>query len=199
MSEQKNNNNNNNNCNKTSKKRDFILDGTINESTSRTIAEKILDINNYDREKELKNDNYVAEPIKIYINSYGGVIYDANFIVGAIENSATPVHTYCHGKAMSAGFLIFISGHHRIASSFATFMYHDASVGMNDTIEALKISLEHYQDLRDLMDEYIIERTNLPRRLMDEHKRVKENLYLFAQEAKVYGIVDEIIPLRRYK
>lgn len=197
-----NNNNNNNNVSNTAdnmvatKERDFILDGKVCEETIRKISEAIIDINRYDEEQEGKNANYVRKPINLIINTHGGSLYDANLMIGIIETSATPVHTYCHGKAMSAGFYIFSAGHKRFATALATFMYHDASVGMHSTIEGLKVDLEHYTNLRDRYDEYILSRTNIPRRLMDEKKKVKEDLYLFAEEAHDFGLVDEIIPFR---
>src|SRR5690606_12507165 len=139
-----NNNTTNNNQSVTvSKKRDFILDGKVGEDTIRKISEAIIDINRYDEEQEVKNSDYVRKPIELIINTYGGSLYDANLMIGVIETSKTPVHTYCHGKAMSAGFYIFASGHKRFATPLATFMYHDGSVGMHDTIHGLKYNLEH--------------------------------------------------------
>ncbi|KYC77145.1 hypothetical protein B4092_4882 [Bacillus licheniformis] len=72
-------------------------------------------------------------------------------------------------------------------------MYHDASTGQKDTVEGLKREIDHVEKLRDRYDQYIISRTKLPKELMDKTKRHKEELYLFADEALEYGIVDEII------
>jgi len=192
-----NNNTANNNQSVTvSKKRDFILDGKVGEDTIRKISEAIIDINRYDEEQEVKNSDYVRKPIELIINTYGGSLYDANLMIGVIETSKTPVHTYCHGKAMSAGFYIFASGHKRFATPLATFMYHDGSVGMHDTIHGLKYNLEHYTKLRDRYDNYMLQVTNLPKHIMDEKKRIKEDWYMFADEALIYGLVDEIIPFR---
>lgn len=185
--DQKSTQNNNN------KKRDFILGGTVNEESVHKLVEKIIEINRYDEEQLEKDISYIPKPINIYINTYGGVLYDANMLIGVIESSKTPVHTYCSGKAMSAGLYIYVSGHRRFASQLATFMYHDASTGLRDTVEGLKHEVDHFEKLRNRYDEYIISRTKLPKELMDAKKRIKEDLYLFAEEALEYGIVDEII------
>ncbi|MGG1060028.1 ATP-dependent Clp protease proteolytic subunit [Bacillus licheniformis] len=183
----------NNTQNSGGKKRDLILGGTVNEESIHKLVDKIIEINRYDEDKLEKDSSYTPKPIKIYVNTYGGALYDANMLIGIIESSKTPIHTYCSGKAMSAGLYIYVSGHKRFASKLATFMYHDASTGQKDTVEGLKREIDHVEKLRDRYDQYIISRTKLPKELMDKTKRHKEELYLFADEALEYGIVDEII------
>ena len=46
-------------------------------------------------------------PIRIYINSYGGAIYDMWAFVQLMESSKTPIYTYCTGYAMSAALCHF--------------------------------------------------------------------------------------------
>ena len=200
MSENNNskNNNNDNNGRNDYKNRDLILDGVVNESSIRKLVEDILEINKHDRKEKQKNQEYTAKPINIIVNTAGGNLYDANLAVGIIETSETPVHTYCHSKAMSGGFLIYSAGHKRFATPLATFMYHDGAIGLHDKIENLKVDLDWYAQLRDQMDEYLLSVTNLPKHIMDMKKRLKEDWYLTAQEAFGYGLVDEIIPFRKY-
>jgi ATP-dependent Clp protease, protease subunit len=189
---------NNNNGIITGKKRDFILDGKVGEETIRKISENIIALNRYDEEQKENDESYVAKPINVILNTYGGSLYDANMLIGIIGTSQTPIHTYCHGKAMSAGFYIFSAGHKRFATPLATFMYHDGSVGLHNTVEGLKHDVNHMANLRDRYDAFILSRTNIPKQLMDESKRVKEDLYLFAEEAHKYGLVDELLPFGVY-
>lgn len=179
------------------KKRDFILDGKVSEETMKKIVESILSLNRQDKDKALEDSAYEPEPIKVIINTYGGSLYDANMLISVIEYSETPVHTYVYGKAMSAGFYIFSAGHRRFASPLATFMYHDASVGLHNTIEGLKVDLEHLIELRDRYDAYMLSVTNLPKHIMDEKKKLKEDWYLDAYEAQGYGLVDVVLPFRK--
>ncbi|QPK89895.1 ATP-dependent Clp protease proteolytic subunit [Bacillus velezensis] len=190
MSEQKTENKNS----AESKKRDIIFIGNINEKEVREAVEKIIEINTYDDKKSEEDENYIRKPINLYVHTSGGAVYDANFLVGIIQTSRTPVHTYAGGKIMSAGIYIYVSGHKRFATEMSTFMYHDMSVGLHNTIEGLKVNIRHYDRLRDRVDAYIIRRTNLPKRLMDNQNHIKEDLYLYAQEALRYGIVHEILP-----
>ena len=181
---------------KNTKKRTFILDGEINESTARNILESIIEINDFDEEQKESNSDYLPKPIKIIVNTYDGVLYDANLIVSVIESSVTPIYTYCYGKAMSAGFFIFSAGHKRFATPLVTFMYHDASCIFRNTLEGVKTNLESQLKLRDRCDDYILRNTKLPKHIMDETKKLKDDWYLTANEAFGYGLVDELIPLR---
>lgn len=188
-----NKNNQENNSNDNTKKRDFILDGQVNEESTRKLAEKIIEINRFDDEKFEKDISYRPQPIKIIVNTSGGSVYDGNMLVSVMETSKTEIHTYCFGKAMSMGLPIFLAGHKRFASQLAYFMYHDVSFGAYDTVEGVKATLQQSTNLRDMMDLYVITKSNLPKSLMDEHKRLKEDLYITASQALEFGIVDEIV------
>ena len=172
----------------------IMLNENVSESSIGKVVEKIIQIINFDQENNIDYND--AKPIKLIINSYGGTLHDANMLIGVIESSTTPIHTYCYGKAMSAGLYIFASGHKRFTSPLATFMYHDATVGFTDTVEGLKASIEQSTKLRDRYDNYIVSRTNLPKHIMDEKKKLKEDWYLSGEEAIGYGLADEIIEFR---
>lgn len=179
------------------KSRDLILDGIINEESIRKSVEKIIEVNRHD-EKHRGESSFVENPINIIVNTYGGSIYDSNMMIGTMESSKTPIYTYCHGKAMSGGFYIFSAGHRRFATPLATFMYHDMSLGEHDTVEGIKYNMKHYVELRDRYDEYMINRTNIPRELLDYKKERKQDWFMTADEAYKYGLVDEIIPFRSW-
>ncbi|UUG68098.1 ATP-dependent Clp protease proteolytic subunit [Bacillus phage PK-3] len=175
------------------KKRDHILGGKVGEDTIHSLVEKIIEINRFDERQLEKDKNYVAKPINIYINSIGGSMYDANFLIGVIQTSKTPVHTYAGGKIMSAGLYIFVAGHKRFTYELSTFMYHDGTVGLHNTIEGLKSDYEHQVNVRDRYDDYIARRTQLPKTVMDEMKKYHKDFYLNAEQAVEYGVAHEIL------
>lgn len=96
----------------------------------------LLSLIEKDDKGEAKEKEYKREPIKIYINSYGGNLYDMWSLIDIILNSKTPIYTYCTGYAMSAGFKIFLAGHKRFVSKHATLLYHQLSgwTGGNNAI-----------------------------------------------------------------
>lgn len=180
-------------------KRDFILNENVTESSVKDIVIGILAINKHDNEKASKDPNYVREPITLVVNSFGGTVYDGLSLVGVIDASDTPVHTYCYGKAMSMGFIIFASGHKRFASPLATFMYHQISSMTGGFIQDIKESIEQSEVLMETYDNYILAHTSVPKHLMDKAKLSKENWYIPAQEAFNYNLVDEILVSKRNK
>lgn len=175
------------------KKRRFILDGKVQEDSMRKICERIIEINADDESRKERDSSYVPLPIEIIVNTYGGSLYDAFMLVGVMDTSDTPIHTYCHGKAMSAGFLIFSAGHKRFATEQATFMYHNASVGMHNDLQNLQEDLDHYKRLMGRYDDYIVKVTNIERSFLDDVKSSKDTKYMTALEAHEVGLVDEML------
>ena len=97
----------------------IITLGYIDSIDTNLIIQDIYEINEEDAKKQ------TVEPIKLIINSSGGEIYSGLALIDVIDNSQTPIHTICHGSAMSMALMVYASGHRRIASKYATFMYHE--------------------------------------------------------------------------
>lgn len=181
------------------KKREFFLRGRVDDSTMKAIFEGILEINEYDAEQEEKDPSYVRKPIKLYVETYGGNPYEGFSVVGAIEASETPVHTYCYGRAMSMGFLIFAVGHKRFAPRTAWFMYHDAGTSLAGKLQEIDEGLVQLRRVTKMYDEILLDYTNLKKAKLDSVKKAKKNWYLTANEALEHGLVDEILPTKRKK
>mgnify|MGYP003350628850 FL=1 len=93
--------------------RTIILSGEVDDIIVSDIIQNISDVNEYDDDNEESVKDFERKPIKLIINSLGGSIYDGFGLIGVIENSKTPIHTYCYGSAMSMALLILVSGHKR--------------------------------------------------------------------------------------
>ena len=195
-----NNNENNKKSNEnkvTRRKREFILTEDVKSATVKDIIMGIVEINRHDDEQEKKDENYVREPIKLIVNTYGGSVYDGFALTAVIDTSVTPVHTYLYGKAMSMGFIIFASGHKRFMHQLATLMYHQFSLGIHDKLEGIEQNMEHNKALMHRYDQYITHVSNVPQSKMDNAKKMKQEWYIFAEEAMSYGLVDEILKSKR--
>jgi ATP-dependent Clp protease protease subunit len=161
--------------------------GDIDGESVNEIIEVIYDINEEDAKKTQK------EPIKLIINSFGGELYSGLALVDVIDNSLTPVHTICHGSAMSMALVVFAAGHHRIASKYTTFMYHEASYGTDGKVMHHKQEIKETERTDKLCDDYLISKTKFNAKQLKDIKDKRAEWYFDVKTAHKYGLVDEII------
>ena len=126
--------------------RSLFLSAQVNQESMLALTKQIIEINESDervRKTAATYDfDYKPKPIKIYIDSYGGAVYQCFGLLSIMDNSKTPVHTIVTGCAMSCGFLIAIHGKHRSVHKNATLMYHQVSSGMHGIMPKLVYSIE---------------------------------------------------------
>ena len=84
--------------------RKILLSDNISALSVKDIITKIMDINYDDDLKEADYKDWERKPIKLFINSFGGSVYDGLSLVDIIKQSKTPVHTISIGSSMSMGF-----------------------------------------------------------------------------------------------
>jgi ATP-dependent Clp protease protease subunit len=179
--------------------REYLLNKNVSSDSVEAIVKGIFEINRYDDKEQEKDPSFVRRPIKITVDSYGGYIYDGLLLINAIENSDTPIHTYCYSKAMSMGFITFVVGHKRFASPDATLMYHDAGTTLGDTIEGIQQSIDQTKRVVKRMDGKITSYTNIPQTKLDKIKKMKQDWYIFGDDAVELGLVDELLESKRNK
>jgi len=121
--------------------RNIYLEEDIDES-SIGIVNSIIEWNTNDDLLELPAEQ--RRPIKIYINSSGGLLEESFAICDAILMSKTPVYTINIGRAMSAAALIFLCGHKRIAAPSAQFLLHLGCGGTGGTYQQTKAQQKNY-------------------------------------------------------
>ena len=174
--------------------RTLILSGEVDESTVNEIMQDICDINEIDDENEDNVVEYERAPIKLIVNSMGGSVYDGFALIGVIEKSKTPVHTYCYGSAMSMALLILVSGHQRFGHKLSTFMYHECLDQLPyEKLSTLNENLQETKRIMKVYDDYLISKTSLKRKQLDDSKKVKFDWYMSPEEALQYKLIDEIV------
>lgn len=171
----------------------FYLSDDIDSSSIGTMCFNLLKIINQDDKEELQKREYKREPIHIYVNSFGGEVYDMWALVDIMENSRTPIYTYCTGYAMSAAFKIFLAGHKRYASKHATFMYHQMSCFRHGKYQDLVEDRTEMDWLNAEIEQYVIDHTKMTREYIDDIRAKKKDAYIHLREAIDLGIVDEVI------
>lgn len=174
-------------------KRLIYFSSDIDNSSIGLACYDILSINEYDNTKADELIDYQRKPIKIYINSGGGDIYDMWALIDIILKSRTPIYTCCTGYAMSAAFKIFLSGHKRFATKHATFMYHQlwnrCSGRYLDIIE----NTNEITFLQKDIEQFVCERTKITQEKLDDIRNKKQDWFIRAEEALKYGIIDAIL------
>ena len=170
----------------------FYLSDNINNISLGDICFNLLYILQQDDKNEETQKNFTRKPIKIYINSFGGAVYDMWALIDIIINSKTPIHTYCTGYAMSAGFIIFLAGHKRFVTKHATLMYHQLLMWDNGKITDMIELMEERKDNQKDIEEFIIKQTNITQEKLDEVRTQKIDWYIKSSEIEKLGIAEVI-------
>lgn len=169
--------------------RNIVISSEINSEVASFVIDRILAINDYDDQMGIVS-TYIAEPIKIYINSGGGNVSDGFAIIDAMNLSKTPIITYGMGLVASMALGIFISGDYRYVTSNTRLMYHSIAYGISGNIKDHENMVKESQEI-ELQYNDLFKDTLLIKELMDEVRDKKSDLYFSADEAVAMKIADE--------
>ena len=163
--------------------RKILLSENVNAASVQAIITKIMEINNDDDLKEADYKDWERKPIKLFINSFGGSVYDGLALVDIIKQSKTPVHTISIGSSMSMGFWIFLAGHKRYIGENATLMFHDITAWVWDKSETMKQELNEVLRLQKILCNEIISVSSVKQATLDDYITRKAEWYIPAEEA----------------
>lgn len=168
----------------------ILITGDIKEDLIEKAVIQIFNFNNMDAENRLSIQE--RQPIVCYINTNGGSLDEAFSFVSAVEASETPVITVALGKAYSAGFLMLLAGHKRYAQKYSTLMYHQGSTGGIGEINRMMEYVKHWESCQSLVEDYVLSKTKIKKKKLDQIFSQKLDWYLKPQEAMQLGIIDGI-------
>jgi len=165
------------------KDRIIFLGDEINDVTASLIVAQLLFLEAEDPDKD----------ISIYINSPGGSITSGMAIYDTIQYIKPDVSTICVGMAASMGAFLLAAGAKgkRFALPNSEIMIHQPLGGTRGQASDIKIHAEHILRIKKKLNEILSERTGQPIDIIE--KDTDRDNYLTAEEAKAYGLVDEII------
>ena len=115
--------------------------------------------NNYDNQRNIPIDE--REPIKLYIDSYGGSLTEAFTICDSIKLSKTPIWTINIGTAYSGGFLIAICGDRRYAYPHASYLFHEGATGNSADANKFRNFADFYQIQLEQLKDIILQHTSI--------------------------------------
>lgn len=133
-------------------------------------------------------------PIYMYINSPGGYISDMYAMYDTMNHIKAPVHTIGYGTCASAASFLLAAGEkgHRTALPNAEIMIHELSGGSKGKFNDLKVDFEHSQKLYEKMAQQYHEFTDGRHSVEKIKKDMERDHYMTAEEAKDYGLIDNI-------
>ena len=134
--------------------------------------------------------------ITMYINSPGGSVSDCLAIYDVMNYIKPDVKTVCIGMAASAAAFILAAGTKgkRYALANSRIMLHQVSSGASGHIEDMKISLNEADCLNNIMRNELSIMTG--RSVAQLKKDLDRDYYVGAEEAKKYGVIDEVLTSR---
>jgi ATP-dependent protease ClpP protease subunit len=89
--------------------------------------------------------------------------------------------------------VVFAAGHHRIASKYATFMYHEASYPTEGKVMHHKQEIKEAERTDKICDEYFLSKTKFNAKQLKDIRDKRSEWYFDVKVAHKYGLVDEIL------
>jgi len=131
--------------------------------------------------------------ISIYINSPGGVVYAGLAIYDTMQFIKPDVATICIGMAMSMGAVILTGGTKgkRMALPNSKILIHQGSAGFSGQPTDIEIQAREVIGLKRSLEEIMAKHTGQTQEKLQ--KDMDRDYYMTAQEAKDYGIIDNVI------
>ena len=181
----------------TPKSRNLYFSKQVDQESIGSLTEAIIEINAHDQMLKklysIYNLVYTPDPVKLYIDSYGGYVYQCFGLLSVMESSETPIHTIVTGAAMSCGFMILICGHKRFAYSLSTPLYHQVSSGVFGKVKDMEEKLKETKRLQDKVEKIVLGKTKISKDKLKEIYKFKKDWYMTAKKALKLGVVDKII------
>jgi ATP-dependent Clp protease, protease subunit len=166
------------------KERIIFLGGPINDGVANTIIAQLLFLDHEDQKKD----------VKLYINSPGGSVTAGMAIYDTMQHIKSDVSTMCIGIAASMGAFLLAAGKKgkRFALPNSQILLHQVMVeGIGGQASEIEISARQIIKTKQKMNQMLAKNTGQP--LAKIEKDTDRDFWLSADEAKAYGVVDEII------
>lgn len=169
------------------KERIIFLSGPINDGLANVVIAQLLFLEHEDPKKD----------IKLYINSPGGSVTAGMAIYDTMQYVKPDVSTICVGMAASMAAVLLASGKKgkRIVLPNSEILLHQVMGGAEGQAVEIEITAKQIMKMKDRLNQILSKHTG--QSLSKIEKDTDRDFYLGAEEAKAYGVVDEIIKGKR--
>lgn len=164
------------------KERIIFLGGPIDDHVANLIVAQLLFLEAEDPKKD----------IYLYINSPGGSVTATLAMIDTMNHIKPDVATVCVGLAASGGAWLLSSGEKgkRFALPNAEIMIHQPLGGVSGQASDIEITAKNILAIRDRLNKLLAKNTGQP--LAKIERDVDRDFFLTADEAKKYGLIDEV-------
>jgi len=165
------------------KERIVFLAGPIDDHVANIVIAQLLFLESEDPKKD----------INLYINSPGGVVYAGLAVYDTMQHIKPDISTICVGIAASMASVILAAGKKgkRFSLPNSEVMIHQPHGGAEGQASDIEISAKQILKLRATVNNILAKHTGKP--LSQIEKDVDRDFFLGADDAKKYGIIDEIL------
>ena len=165
------------------KERIIFLGGPINDSVANAVIAQLLFLEKEDSKKD----------IMLYINSPGGSVTAGLAIYDTMQYVKSPVSTICVGMAASMGAVLLAAGKKgkRYSLPNSDILLHQVMGGAEGQAADVEITARHIIKIKDKLNHIISKHAG--QSLSKVEKDTDRDFYMTAEEAKQYGLIDEIV------
>ncbi len=165
------------------KERIIFLGGGVNDAVANTVIAQLLFLDHEDQKKD----------IKLYINSPGGSVTAGMAIYDTMQYVKSDVSTICVGMAASMGAFLLAAGKKgkRFALPNSQILLHQVMGGAEGQAIEIEIAARQILKTKQRLNQILAKHTG--QALGKLEKDTDRDFWLSAEEAKAYGVIDEIV------
>jgi len=169
------------------KERIIFLSGPVSDALANLVIAQLLFLEHEDANKD----------IKLYINSPGGSVTAGLAIYDAMQHVKPDVSTVCVGMAASMAAVLLASGQRgkRFALPNAEILLHQVMGGAEGQASEIEITARQILKMKGKLSKILSDHTK--QTLAKIEKDTDRDFYMGAEEAKKYGVIDEIITSKK--
>ena len=160
-----------------------FISGEVNDEMANAVCAQLLFLQSQDAKKE----------VSVYVNSPGGSVTAGLAIYDTMQFVKCPVATYCLGQAASMGAVLLAAGAkgRRFALPNARIMIHQPWGGAEGKASDIEITAREILRLKARLNEILAKHSG--RSVADVERDTDRDHFLSAEEAKEWGLVDEVV------
>ncbi len=160
-----------------------FISGEVNDDMANAVCAQLLFLQSQDTKKE----------ISVYVNSPGGSVTAGLAIYDTMQFVKCPIATYCIGQAASMGAVLLTAGTkgRRFSLPNARIMIHQPWGGAEGKASDIEITAKEILRLKERLNEILAKHSG--KKLADVTKDTDRDHFMSAEEAKAWGLIDEVL------